>query len=580
MSTFKKLQRSILEIYRMTRLATGGPGWAKGAGLYVFILAASLTQIYISTLFIDWNKDFYDALQGLDIAETIKQTWVFLALTATSAGLYLCSEYVRKIVLILWRQRLNDVVVDAWLGDKTYWHLQLGMTEPGIDNPDQRIAEDCLQFIRRLLEHTIDLVTRVIGLVTYLTILWSLASFTLRFSLFGADIAIPYYLVWLAFIYVFGSSLLTHWLGAPLKGLLFTQQKREADYRFSLTRIRDWSDSIAMSSGEMAERRLLDQRFDGIVANWRKVIKREFILGCFRRPYFQTVLQVPLFFALPIYLAGSVTFGGLMQVRSAFSRVVNSLSWFIFEYPNLADWVATTNRLTGFLDAAERVKSNKTGIVTVEAEQDALVAEGLRITTPEGKTLALPSDFSIRKGEHVWLKGPSGSGKTTLLKALAGLWTLGEGQISKPANWSPFFVSQDPYFPLSGLLGAAAYPSGPDQVDRQEVASGMQSVGLAHRSHGLEQETVDVVGGLSGGEKQRLVFLRMLIARPDWIFLDEATSALDREAEIELIDLLIRYLPNATIVFVSHRAPPAGSQWRDFDVGKSNHISRLKESDE
>ncbi|WP_162916437.1 ABC transporter ATP-binding protein/permease [Cohaesibacter haloalkalitolerans] len=580
MSTFKKLQRSIREIYRITRLATGGPGWAKGAGLYIFILAASLTQIYISTLFIDWNKDFYDALQSVDIAETLKQTWVFLALTAVSAGLYLCSEYVRKIVLILWRQRLNDVVVDAWLGDKTYWHLQPGMTDPGIDNPDQRIAEDCQQFIKRLLEHTVDLVTRVVGLFTYLTILWSLASFTLRFSLLGADIAIPYYLVWLAFIYVFGSSLLTHWLGAPLKGLLFTQQKREADYRFSLTRIRDWSDSIAMSSGEAAERRLLDQRFDGIVTNWRKVVKREFILGCFRRPYFQTVLQVPLFFALPIYLAGGVTFGGLMQVRSAFSRVVNSLSWFIFEYPNLADWVATTNRLTGFLDTAERVKTNKTGIVTVETEQDALVVEGLHITTPEGKRLALPSDFSIRKGEHIWLKGPSGSGKTTLLKALAGLWTFGEGKISKPANWSAFFVSQDPYFPLSGLLGAATYPGRPDQVDMQEIASGMQSVGLAHRSHGLEQETDDVVGGLSGGEKQRLVFLRMLIARPDWIFLDEATSALDREAEAELIDLLVRYLPNATIVFVSHRPPPHGSGWRAFDVGKSNTISRLEENNE
>nr|WP_319529656.1 ABC transporter ATP-binding protein/permease [uncultured Cohaesibacter sp.] len=563
----------------ITRLSTAGPGWVKGGGLFAFLLAASLTQIYISTLFIDWNKDFYDALQKIEISETIRQTWIFLALTAASAGLYLCGEYVRKILLIFWRQRLNDKILDVWLDDKSYWRMQPGMGDLGIDNPDQRIAEDCRVFIEHLLEHTIDLITRVVGLFTYLTILWSLASFPLHFTLLDVGITVPYYLVWLAFLYVFGSSLMTHWLGAPLKGLLFMQQKREADYRFSLTRIRDWSDSIAMTGGEAAERKLLDERFDNILTNWRKVIKREFILGCFRRPYFQTVLQVPLFFALPMYLAGHVTFGGLMQVRSAFSRVVNSLSWFIFEYPKLADWVATTNRLTGFLDAADAVKSETEGIVTIETDDTALIATGLHIQTPTGRPLVLPSDFAIRKGEHIWLRGPSGSGKTTLLKVLAGLWTFGEGHLSRPANWSPFFVSQDPYFPLSGLLGAATYPFGPERYSVQQVAEGMQTIGLAHRADGLGVQTNDVVSGLSGGEKQRLAFLRMLISRPDWIFLDEATSALDREAEAELIALLLRSLPEATIIFVSHRAPLAGKRWREFDVGNATETTRIGETD-
>lgn len=567
MSLLRKLACTIIEIYQITRLATGGPGRVTGLVLFCVVLSANLANIYISTLLIDWNKHFFDALQKIDIDEVIHQTGIFLLLTAISASLYLGGDYVRKLVLIRWRRRLNDMVLDAWLGNKAYWHLQPGMVKDGIDNPDQRIAEDCRQFIERLLDHTIDLVTRLVGLVTYLTILWSLASFTLRFSLQSFDFAIPYYLVWLAFLYVFVSSLATHWLGAPLRRLLFTQQQREADYRFSLTRIRNWTDSIAMAGGEDAERKTLDSHFDNIVSNWRKVIKREFILGCFRRPYFQTVLKVPLLFALPIYLAGSVTFGGLMQVSSAFSRVVNSLSWFIFDYPKLADWVATTNRLTGLLDRSRSITKARRNIQLEESERASLTIKNLRLNTPDGIPLGLPSELTINKGERIWLTGASGCGKTTLLKALAGLWDFGEGTITRPRNWSPFFVAQDPYLPLGGLAKAACYPQEPDHRAIARLESGLAQVGLDHRMDDLDGSSMEIVGGLSGGEKQRLAFLRLLIARPDWVFLDEATSALDCQAETELISLLVRDLPDTTIVFVAHRPPPQRKLWRQLDIG-------------
>lgn len=317
------------------------------------VLALELSSVWIGLQLIAWNADFYNALERVDAAAAVTQIGVFAVLIMTSAARFLLSDYLRKRLLIWWREVLTSAALDCWLADKTFWRLRPGASPDSVENPDQRIAEDCRLFVRGLLRETLDLISGLVGLFTYVTLLWSLSTFPLAFTLFGFGIEIPRYMVWLSFIYVAISSVITHGLGKPLKSLFFEQEAREANFRYALARLRDSATEVALSDGEPAERRLLDSHFAAIRANWRRLIRREVIVGLFTRPYFQTVLQVPIFFALPAYLAGAMTLGGLMQIRSAFMNVVTTLSWFIFSYRDLADLVATTERLDGLFQASK-----------------------------------------------------------------------------------------------------------------------------------------------------------------------------------------------------------------------------------
>jgi vitamin B12/bleomycin/antimicrobial peptide transport system ATP-binding/permease protein len=357
-------------------------------------------------------------------------------------------------------------------------------------------------------------------------------------------------MVWAAPIYVAIATALTHALGRQMPGLLAEQQKREADYRFALMRLRENAAAVALSGGEQSERRILDHRFQALVGNWRRVIAREFIYGLFQRPYFQTVLRVPMFIALPAFLAGKVTLGGLMQLASAFQNVVTTLSWFVFNYKFVSDLVATTKRIQRFLDEIDGVDRVKRPLQLIRSPDGALRIHDVSIFTPDQRLLLQIEELRIDKGDTVWLSGASGLGKSTLLKALAGLWNFGDGRIELP-DGKLCFMPQQVYMPLAPLIAAAAYPAEPESVAPGTIERLLRRAGLGHRLDAGDENAA----GLSVGEQQRLALVRLILARPDWAFLDEATSALDLETEKSVMSLLRTELPETTFVIVAHREP-------------------------
>src|SRR6185312_4135159 len=294
----------------------------------------------------------------------------------------------------------------------------------------------------------------------------------------------------------------------------------------------------------------LDRRFEALVGNWRKVIAREFIFGLFQRPYFQTVLRVPMFLALPAFLAGKVTLGGLMQVASAFQNTVTTLSWFVFNYKFVSDLVAATKRIQRFLDEIEGVDGIARPLDRTRSSDGALRMRDVSIFTPDRRPLLQIGELAINKGDTVWLSGASGLGKSTLLKALAGLWTFGEGCVELPEG-NLCFMPQQVYMPLAPLVAAAAYPAEPDSMAPGTIEGLLRKTGLGHRFDAGDDNATD----LSVGEQQRLALVRLILARPDWAFLDEATSALDLETERLVMSLLRAELPATTFVIVAHREP-------------------------
>lgn len=576
-------------IWGLFRLCLSGPGGRAGLICFGGVLALNLASVYVNVRLIAWYAAFYNALQKMDASAALTQIGVFLILIALASALALLAIWVRKIGIIHWRGALTSAMLDAWLNSRAHWRLaHAGQPESHVDNPDQRIAEDCEIFVRRLLNEALDVITMVVGLFTYFSVLWSLSTFSLPLGFIGLDVDIPRYMVWAAPIYVLLSSLATHLLGARLMTLNMEQQHREADFRYALGRLRETSGAVSLQAGEPAERRILDLRFGRIVDNWRHLIRREFIVGCFIRPYMMSTMRLPLFLAAPAYFAGNVTLGGLMQLNMAFQQVTQTMSWFIFSYHDLAEFVSAARRLDGFRVRMGDAAGAPSGIAVTHGDVDQLQTRGLNLTSPHGGVIARIPDFTVSRGETVWLRGASGRGKSTLFKALAGMWRYGEGRVVCPTG-SAMFLPQHPYLPLGDLHQAAVYPARL-LADEEEAQPGeraftagqaealLELVGLGGRAATWAPVTAEPgcarghciahasPQGLSGGEQQRLMLARVLAAAPDWVFLDEATSALDQQAERDLFQLLRRRLPGATLVIVTHRPPPLPGPVRTIDL--------------
>ncbi|WP_082434445.1 ABC transporter ATP-binding protein/permease [Devosia sp. A16] len=558
--------RVLGQFWRLLGLSIGGTGGKLGIVLYAVVLALELSQILVSLRMIEWSKAFYDALQQIDAAEALTQLGIFAVIMVIAVTLTVGSNYVRRHLELRWRTTLTTAFMSRWLNSKAFLRLERergkGSNTP-LDNPDQRIAEDCRFFLAGpqgehgggsgIIPLSLDLITNVVAIFSYVAVLWGLSTFSLPLGFIGIDAEIPHYMVWAAFLYVALSTSLTHLLGRPLRRLYGEQQRREADFRFGLVRVRENAEPIALTGGEAAETRDLNGRFARLLDNGRRLIGRETRLMSFTYPYRYTVLRIPTFLALPAFFAGSVTFGGLMQLASAFSQVVTTLSWFIFSYRPLADLVAASSRLDAFLDATGEAPIFAGGPERTPSNDGALALSKIEVFTPDGAALLGIDALKLKTGEAIWLSGASGLGKTTLIKTIAGVWPHAKGLIGQPSG-NALFLPQQAYFPPGMLTEIVAYPHAPETFPLAGRIAALQAVGLGDR---LESDgNAEGRGlGLSGGEQQRLALARLLLLRPDWAFLDEATSALDAAAEASLLALLRRELPNTGFVIVAHRKP-------------------------
>ncbi|WDU48408.1 ATP-binding cassette domain-containing protein [Taylorella equigenitalis] len=541
--------------FRLMRLCLSDKTGIYGLFQFILVLILSLFGLGISIRMITWSKDFYNALQQINGAQIVNQIGIFALLILASASLHLIGEYIQKLLQIRWRKKITQSIIEKWLSKNNHWFLKLNKHSNLLDNPEQRIADDCRIFINITVTEVHDLIMAIISVISYFSVLWSLSTFSLSFSVFGYAFQIPRYMVWAAPIYVLISSGITHYLGAPLKRLTVEQHRKEGDFRYALTHVRDSSEAIALHRGEEQEQKNLEKLFSAIEKNWRQLNIRNLILGSFTRPYFQTVLRIPTFLALPAFIAGKVTLGGLMQLASAFTNVVTTLSWFIFSYGNLAELAATTRRLDQLFQNLNNNQDVGSDLKTNLSKN--LVIENLDIYTPSKNHLINIEKFHANVGDKIWIQGKSGLGKSTLVKCLAGLWPYASGAINLPQEDS-LFLPQSPYIPNQGILEAICYPKDKNSLSTYEAKTLLSSVDLDHLCDYVtmsNEEQQRILNNLSGGEKQRLVLARAIFLKPQWLFLDEATSALDKDSEEKMLSLLCNKLPESTIILFSHHFP-------------------------
>lgn len=524
--------------------------WA-GRGLLLVVVVLNLFIVYINVLLSKWYNLFYNSLQDKDFAAfgslLLRFSWL--------AGLFIVAAvyqvYLNQMLQIRWRRWLTDRYLGAWLADGAYYRMQL--TSGETDNPDQRIADDLRLFVTGALTLSIGGLRAVVTLVSFLAILWGLSgSVTLPI---GAGVTVPGYMVWAALLYAIAGTWLTNLIGRPLVRLNFTQQRFEADFRFSLVRFRENTEGVALYGGEADEMRSFRDRFSSVVRNWWDIMRRQKRLTWFTAGYGQAAVIFPILVAAPRYFRGEIPLGALMQTSQAFGQVQDALSFIVTSYTDIAEWRAVVLRLLGFERALARVRAEAAveGVHHGTGGADSLSLDRVNLTLPGGRPLMEDVSFDIRPGDTALISGPSGAGKSTLFRAIAGIWPFGRGDVRLPRDARVLFLPQKPYLPIGTLREVVSYPTPLTGVSDAALRQALEAVGLPELAGRLD-ETTHWALALSPGEQQRIAFARALVQKPEWLFLDEATSALDEETEARLYALLRDRLPATTVVSVGHRS--------------------------
>ncbi|MGH7112120.1 MAG: ABC transporter ATP-binding protein/permease, partial [Stellaceae bacterium] len=353
------------------------------AALLVSIIVLNLTAVWLNVRLNSWNRAFYDALQHYDWPQFWYQFGVFGVIACALIFVAVYSLYLRQVLQIRWRRWLTERYLHGWLGNQTYYRMQLNRAVT--DNPDQRISDDLDAFASSTLSLSLGLLSSVVTLLSFLSILWTLSG-ALTIPLFGTRIVVPGYMVWAALIYAIAGTWLTHWIGNPLVKLNFDQQRYEADFRFSLVRLRENAETVAFYGGEAREYDGFTSRFARLFGNWFALIRRQKKLTWLTTGYAQLAIVFPFIVAAPRYFSKVIQLGGLMQIASAFAQVQDSLSFIINSYTTIAQYQSVVERLAGFSGRIDEIAAERKAMqpIAIERTGSGIAVEGLDLTLPDG----------------------------------------------------------------------------------------------------------------------------------------------------------------------------------------------------
>src|SRR5882757_4035704 len=532
--------------------------WYIAIALLVLAVVLTLASVGVDVVFNDWNRRFYDAIQNKDEAAFWREMLNFSWIAALTIGFAVARGLVSPYLRLRWRRWMTAEYLTHWMHGRGYYRIEL---EHKIDNADQRIAEDLNQLGLLTMTLFLGVISATATLISFLFILWELSG-PLSLAFVGIDATVPGYMAWVALIYAFVGTFLANIVGRRLIPLNFAKQRLEADFRFSLMRVRENAEGIALYRGEPRENEALLQKYQRVFRNGWQVLATNLQLGLYQTGYSQIAIIFPYLVTGPRFFAGAITLGVMTQTAQAFGQVQTSLSFFIDNYATLAELRAVMDRLMGLQGAIDHKQDTAIDVAPETGRAD-VGAEGLTLGLPDGQALLRDATLVLPHGHSTLITGASGSGKSTLFRALAGIWPFGHGKVRVPAGARVLFLPQKPYIPIGTLRNAVRYPDENSQASDAEIVAALEAARLGHLAPRLD-EVAHWAYTLSGGEQQRLAVARALVFKPDWLFLDEATASLDEPMEEAIYGELKQRLPDTTIVSIGHR--PSLRQWHDRQI--------------
>ncbi|HXA37253.1 MAG TPA: ABC transporter ATP-binding protein/permease [Steroidobacteraceae bacterium] len=554
--------------------------WAAPVRNTLFLLAGALFLVvavsaYGQIRLNDWNKPFYDALSRRDFAQFLEQLGVFGVIAGALLVLNVAQRWLGETLKLKLRQGLALDMISNWMRPGRAFRLSLA--GPIGINPDQRMHEDARHLTELSADLGIGLLQSSILLITFVSVLWSLSN-NFIFHVGDRHFAVPGYMVWAAVVYSGSASLLSYWVGRSLVDRNAERYAREADLRFSLVRVNEHIDAIALSGGEADEERRIEIDIRAVLAATARLVTGLTNLTWITAGYGWFTIVAPILAAAPLYFAGNISFGGLMLASGAFIQVQSSLRWFVDNFSTIADWRATLLRVASFRRAVietDVLHDVESRIAFVAGEPGKFRIEELEIASPAGCTMLAEKHIEIKAGERVLIVGESGTGKTLLFRALAGLWPWGSGRVARPSGEEFFFMPRTPYLSPGTLREVLAYPSKTESFAPAAFESALlrlkldRLVPMLDVAQRWERE-------LSEDEQQTLAFARVVLHAPPWVLIDEVLDSMDADARQEILAILAKDLEHTGIIHIGRANPGDHVFSRTLHLVKDPALRRLK----
>jgi putative ATP-binding cassette transporter len=493
--------------------------------LVVVVCAVAYGQIRLN----EWNGSFTDTLEQRAFGNLGGEILAFLAIVSGLLLLVVTQTWLQETIKIRLREWLTHDLLDNWLAPKRPY-LLAHAGEAGT-HPDQYIQADARHLAELSASLAFGLLQSSLLLVSFSGVLWILSDQVVFRLDDGGSFTIPGYMVWCALLYAFTGSWLAWLVGRPLIRLNAERYAREADLRFAVVRIHESAEAIAFHGGETDERQTMNGAITTVVTLGRQLANGLARLTWITSGYGWLALVVPVLVALPGYMFGELSLGGLAMVVGAFNQVQQALRWFVDNVSNIADWRATLLRVVSFranLLTLSTPTANA-GRIAVDYHPDGRLAfADLGILFPDGAAALEEPLVEVHRGERVFIAGCPEQGKYQLLRAMAGLWPSGTGTILQPPPQDVMYMPPRPYLPAATLRAAVTYPADPGRFDEAAVGAALRRVGLERLIVRLgDKERWDKV--LTADEEQRLALARLLLHAPMWVFFEDTTSCMNEE---------------------------------------------------
>jgi len=442
--------------------------WLFSIGLLVLIVVNVGFQYGINV----WNRAIFDAIEKRDSATVFYLSTVFFPLAIGSVALGVAQVFARMGIQRRWRAWLTSSVMSRWLTNGRYY--QLNLVSGDHQNPEYRIAEDLRIATDSPVDFAAGVTSAFLSATTFIVVLWTIGG-ALTVTVAGSTITIPGFLVIAAVLYAAIASGSIMVIGRGFVQVSEDKNQAEAEYRYSLTRVRENGESIALLGGEQEERDGIDKTFTNVLRQWARLAGQHMRTTLVSQGSSLIAPVVPLLLCAPKFLDGSMTLGQVMQAASAFTIVQTAFGWLVDNYPRLADWNACARRIASLMMSLDRLERAETGdgigrIHHGATEGDAILSlNNLSVTLDDGTAVVGEAEVVIEPGEWLLVAGESGTGKSTLVRAIAGLWPWGGGSVNHHPDRRLFMLPQRPYVPSGTLRRAAAYPAAAEDWTVEQI---------------------------------------------------------------------------------------------------------------
>ncbi len=520
-------------------------------GLSLTLIVLTIFQIAISVLITEWSANLFDALEQHSMTRLFTQVGLMILIFLANIAVTAAHLTIKRRLQLDWRGWLTDRLIGQWMREGRHYLVTHISGEH--DNPDGRIAED----IRIATEYAIDLLHTLLFclllLISFTEMLWVLSG-TVSLNLGLFSVPIQGHLVWLALIYAASASMLGWWIGRPLTMATDNRQTVEANFRFALVKARENAEAIALIRGERHENPHFHRLFGDIVSAWNQQTKAWGHIIMFSSGYSVLSMAFPILVSAPRYILGTITLGTLMQSAQAFQQLVSSLSWPVDNMGKVAEWRASVERVLGLNKALEQLereiaKQDPHRIRLEKNSESVLRFRDLCLSRLDGIVCITCLNEEVRPGEKILIDGNAYTGNK-LFKAIAGVWPWGEGSIELPDDEPLFFMPPRPYLPTDSLRASICYPADSASFDQKTLETALELAGVKDLIGQLEI-AADWAKSLEFEQQQRLGLVRLLLQKPKWIMMQEPFSSLNPEAELAMVRLIYKLLPNSAILTIS-----------------------------